>query len=114
NVHVLTDLGEHAGHAGILTDGQTRAGRSFEVLAQCDERLFGQRPRFRFARGAQRALHITGQFPVGLHAQTRDGIPDLSGTDRSHARATPVSRAALATAAATASATRGSNAPGMM
>src|SRR5699024_9408221 len=91
--------------------------RHTEIFLQQSQCFLGQRPGFGCFRFVQRRLHIGRQTGIGFYAERFDGIPDGIDTQLpylAHTRATPLSRAAWATAAATASGTRGSNALGRM
>ena len=114
NVHLLADLAEHAGHAGVLTNGQAGIPGGIQIVAQGFQCGFGDGPLFRFKGGAHRVFHIGGKPVVGLHAKAGHCFGDGLGTDLSHSRATPEARAACSTAEATASRTRGSKAAGMI
>ena len=120
NVDIGAQLHKDAGHAGVLADGQVLFFGGGEVGPEQVEGVFRQRPGLFCPGFGQRCLHIFGQAGVGLDAEPGHGIGDGLCRNGSHLnassyrRATPVSRAAFATALATASATRGSKAPGMM
>ena len=114
DVHLLADLTEHTGHAGILADGQAGLLGGVQIVAQGLQCGLGDGPLLPLKGGAHRILHIRGKPAVGLNAKAGHRFGNGLGADLSHSRATPVSRAALATASATAWATRGSKAPGMM
>ena len=114
DVYVLSDLTKNAGHAGVLANGQPRALGGIQVFTQGAQGALRQRPGLRGSRLPQRVFQIGRKRLVGLNAQAGHGVAHFFGQNGSHRRATPVSRAALATASATALATRASNAPGRM
>ena len=113
-MHILADFGKYTGHSRILADGQARGPGRVQVLAQRAQRLLCNGPRLAFIRAAHGGFHIGRELVVGRHAQRLYGGGDSARRDVPHSRATPDSRAARATASATACATRSSNAPGMM
>ncbi len=121
DVDVGAKLHKDAGHASILTDGQ--------VFSLCGARFDQSRSRVVLASGqgsSCRALSSAACTSCGRRVlalmHSRATVSVISPVRRwfsclyppLYSRATPVSRAAFATAAATASATRGSKAPGMM
>ena len=105
--------------AGVLTEGQS--------LSYATQRFDHSRSRVVFASGhgsSSRALARAASTSWGrrvlasMHRRATVSVMDCAEIVLMprllYRRATPVSRAAFATAEATASATRGSNAPGMM
>ena len=120
DMDVCTQLHEDAGHAGILTDGQIFFFRRREVRPEQVKGVLCQRPGL-FGRALSSASCTSRGRRVLASMQRRATVSViccaemvLIGAPSVYRRATPLSRAAFATAFATASATRGSKAPGMM
>ena len=117
NVGVPAQLHKDAGHAGVLADGKIPVRCRAEGFSAKGPGFPWPGARARLASAlSSAALHIGGQLGVGADAELLHRVDDGLGgnvTD-AHTRATPLSRAAFATASATAPAMRGSKALGRM
>src|SRR5699024_6621320 len=83
-VHVLADLEEHAGHAGILADRDALAVRNFKVFDDVVENALSDLAVLAGAAGADGALYVLRQVLVRLDAQLLNDVCDLADFNFTH------------------------------
>ena len=84
DVDLLAQLHEHAGHAGVLADGQIFFLRQPQVVPQKAQGLPGQGPGLALPGGVQGGHDVPGQSGVGLDAQLGHRLGDGGGPDGTH------------------------------